>query len=310
MEKGIIIKSTGSFYSVKNNDGILYNCTIRGKLRLDGIRSTNPVAVGDIVKFEIDDNEKKIGVITDLYERKNYIIRKSTNLSKRSQIIAANIDNAYLFVTIKMPETATEFIDRFLLTAEAYKIPVTILFNKIDLLCDEEMKYLNYLVDLYQEIGYECIGISALHKTNIDVLKSKMSGKINLLAGNSGVGKSTLINIMCPQAEQKTGVVSDAHLTGKHTTTFAEMIEFEKEGYIIDTPGIKGFGLVDINKEELFHFFPEIFKVSKNCFYYNCTHIHEPNCAVLKAIENDEIAESRYNSYFNIYHSGEDKHRN
>ncbi len=292
---------------MKDSDNKLYYCKIRGRLRLEGIKSTNPVAVGDYVDFDIEKEQN--GVIVHLCKRKNYIIRKSTNLSKRSHIIAANIDEAFLIATIVLPETPVEFIDRFLLTAEAYGIKTTLLFNKTDVLNNNQRQQLEYLTNIYLGAGYEVMKISALKRTNTEALKQKMKDKINLLAGNSGVGKSTLINVLCPEAKRKVRDISETHLTGKHTTTFAEMIELDKGGYLIDTPGIKGFGLVNIKKEELHHFFPEIFKFSKKCFYYNCTHIHEPKCAVRQAVEEDMISESRYNSYYNIFQSDDNKHR-
>ncbi len=309
LKKGLVIKSTGSWYLVKDTNGNKYECRIRGKLRLDGIKSTNPIIVGDNVEFEIEDIEKNIGLIKNLCERKNYIIRKATNLSKRTHIIAANVDHAYLIVTIALPETSTEFIDRFLVSAEAYRIPVSLIFNKIDIFLKEHLEYMHKLVEIYEKIGYKCFEVSALNNINIDILRNKMKGKVNVVAGHSGVGKSTLINIIAPNAKLKVGELSEYHLKGKHTTTFAEMIEFNSGGYIIDTPGIKGFGVIDMEKEELYHFFPEIFKISKKCFYYNCTHIHEPNCAVLKAVENGNISISRYNSYLNLFHKEDNKHR-
>ena len=309
LKKGLVIKSTGSWYSVKDSEtGKLVSCNIRGKLRIQGIKSTNPVAVGDMVEYDISENYET-GVIKNVLDRKNYIVRKSTKLSKQTQILAANIDQAVLMVTIAYPETYTIFIDRFLITAEAYEIPAKIIFNKTDLYNEKQNQYLNELINIYQNVGYECFATSVKNHTNIDKIKSLLKNKISLIAGNSGVGKSSLINLIDPGFDLKTSEISDYHKSGKHTTTFAEMFELSIGGYIIDTPGIRGFGLHDIKNEELFHFFPEIFKISKNCKYHNCTHVHEPGCAIKKAIEEGTVSQLRYENYLNILFDDESKHR-
>ena len=294
MKEGLVIKSTGSWYTVKADDGEIYDCRIKGRFRMEGIRTTNPISVGDIVQF---DTEKDSSVIVKINDRKNYIIRKSTNLSKSSQIIAANIDHAFLIVTVNYPLTTTTFIDRFLAAAEAYNIPVNIVFNKVDRYKEKDQAQLEELKSTYQYIGYKCFDVSAITGLNIDILKLEMKDKINLLSGHSGVGKSTLINSIQPGLELKTGEISESHSSGRHTTTFSEMFELDFGGYIIDTPGIRGFGTFDMKKEEMFHFFPEIFRISDNCQFHNCTHMHEPKCAVKEAVENGNIAESRYDSY-------------
>ena len=299
MEKGLIIKSTGSYYLVKDKNNNKFECKMKGKFRIKGIRSTNPVAVGDIVDFIMPEKEQ-LGFITYIHDRKNYIIRKSINLSKRSHIIAANVDTAFLIVTLVSPTTSTEFIDRYLVSAQAYNIPVNIVFNKIDLCDNEILEKLKELKKIYEKIGYKCIETSAKENININILKDLLKDKISVMSGHSGVGKSTLINAIDKKLQLKTSKISDFHNTGKHTTTLSEMFEISSGGYIIDTPGIKGFGIIDMDKEEIYHFFPEIFKLSKNCQYYNCKHIHEPNCAVKKAVENGDISLSRYNSYLSI----------
>lgn len=306
--EGLVIKNTGSWYQVKIEDGRVIDCKIKGNFRLKGIRSTNPIAVGDNVIIDI--NNEGTGFITKIIDRKNYIIRKSSNLSKQSHIIAANLDQALLIVTVAYPETSTVFIDRFLATAEAYRIPVKIVINKIDRYSDEDMAYADALINLYESIGYECIKVSALKGDSLDVLRNELKGKISLLSGNSGVGKSTLINALFPDLNLKTREISDAHNTGMHTTTFSEMFELPEGGYLIDTPGVKGFGTIDFKAEEVAHFFPEIFKISDKCRFNNCTHRHEPGCAVLEALENHYISESRYNSYLSILEdSDENKYR-
>ena len=308
MEKGLVIKSTGSWYSVKLDDGSMLECRIKGKLRTFGFKSTNPVAVGDWVdveKVELDNT----GLICDLAERKNYIIRRSPNLSKTSQIIAANIDQALLIVTIVYPETYPEFIDRFLVTSEAYQIPTHLIFNKIDIYNAQHLQKMTELEEIYSQIGYNVIRTSAKTGDNLVILRELMKGKTSLVSGNSGVGKSTLINVLDKNLNLKVGEMSDYHKQGKHTTTFAEMVELGFGGYIIDTPGIKGFGILDIPREEIYHHFPEIFKAAKNCKYYNCTHIHEPGCAVIQALNEDAISMSRYKSYFNLFHNDEGKYR-
>ena len=303
--KGFVIKNTGSWYSVKTDDGKVVECKIKGNFRLKGIRSTNPVAVGDHVEIAL--NQEGTAFITHIDERRNYIIRKSQNLSKQSHIIAANVDQAFLIVTVNYPQTSTTFIDRFLASAEAYSVPVVLVFNKRDILSDDERHYQQSMVHLYETIGYECREISAATGEGIEGLHKLLKGKITLLSGNSGVGKSTLINQILPEANLRTAEISDAHNTGMHTTTFSEMLELPEGGYIIDTPGIKGFGTFNMEPEELTSYFPEIFHFSKGCKFSNCTHTHEPGCAVLKAIDDHYIAQSRYQSYLNML---EDKDEN
>ena len=303
--KGFVIKNTGSWYSVKTDDGKVVECKIKGNFRLKGIRSTNPVAVGDHVEIAL--NQEGTAFITHIDERRNYIIRKSQNLSKQSHIIAANVDQAFLIVTVNYPQTSTTFIDRFLASAEAYSVPVVLVFNKRDILSDDERHYQQSMVHLYETIGYECREISAATGEGIEELHKLLKGKITLLSGNSGVGKSTLINKILPEANLRTAEISDAHNTGMHTTTFSEMLELPEGGYIIDTPGIKGFGTFNMEPEELTSYFPEIFHFSKGCKFSNCTHTHEPGCAVLKAIDDHFIAQSRYQSYLNML---EDKDEN
>lgn len=307
MEKGLVLKSTGSHYRVRLNDGRVVECVPRGKLRLNEIKTTNPITVGDWVSVEL--NPKGIGLITAIQERKNYIIRKATNLSREAHIIAANIDQALLVVTITQPETQLAFIDRYLVSAEAYRIPTVIVFNKIDLVDSAIQPVLNSYISIYETIGYVCLQVSAKTGQNLDILKQTLQGKVSLLSGNSGVGKSTLINHIEPGLNLKTAEISNAHLKGRHTTTFSEIFELSFGGFIIDTPGIKSFGLVDIEKDELYHFFPEIFKLSDKCKYYNCTHIHEPDCAVIEAVDKGEIAPSRYLSYLSIYDDENEKYR-
>ncbi|WP_321294900.1 ribosome small subunit-dependent GTPase A [Marinifilum fragile] len=297
MKEGLVIKSTGSWYTVKTNDGEIHNCRIKGRFRMEGIRTTNPIAVGDRVNFE-DDNESK--VIVSIHDRKNYIIRKSSNLSKHSQIIASNVDQAFLIVTVNYPLTTTTFIDRFLAAAEAYRIPVRLIFNKIDRYRPNDMDRLDELKGIYEKIGYKCYEISAKNGTHLDIIKDALKDNINLLSGHSGVGKSTLINAIQPGLDLKTGEISEAHSQGKHTTTFSEMFELDFGGYIIDTPGIRGFGTIDMEKEEMSHFFPEIFDTSKECQFNNCSHIHEPKCAVKAAVEAGEISITRYESYLGM----------
>ena len=303
--KGFVIKNTGSWYSVKTDDGKVVECKIKGNFRLKGIRSTNPVAVGDHVEIAL--NQEGTAFITHIDERRNYIIRKSQNLSKQSHIIAANVDQAFLIVTVNYPQTSTTFIDRFLASAEAYSVPVVLVFNKRDILSDDERHYQQSMVHLYETIGYECREISAVTGEGVEGLHKLLKGKITLLSGNSGVGKSTLINQILPEANLRTAEISDAHNTGMHTTTFSEMLELPEGGYIIDTPGIKGFGTFDMEPEELTSYFREIFHFSKDCKFSNCTHTHEPGCAVLKALEEHYIAQSRYQSYLGML---EDKDEN
>lgn len=295
---GLVVKNTGSWYTVKTDSGQLIDCKLKGNFRLKGIRSTSPVAVGDYV--QIVTNAEGTAMITAIDDRKNYIIRKSPNLSKQSQIIAANLDQAFLLVTIKYPETSTIFIDRFLAGAEAYRIPVVLVFNKTDLLNEEEHHYQQMMMNLYETIGYHCVEISAETGQGMEAIDALLAQKVTLLSGNSGVGKSTLINVLIPHAEQRTAEISDAHGTGTHTTTFSEMIALPHGGYVIDTPGIKGFGTFDIEPEELTSYFKEIFAFSKDCKFNNCTHTHEPGCAVRTAVENHYISESRYQSYLSM----------
>ncbi len=301
---GLIIKNTGSWYTVKTDDGRIVECKVKGNFRLKGIRSTSPVAVGDYV--DIIMNAEGTALISAIDDRKNYIIRKASNLSKQSQIIAANLDQALLIITIKQPETSTTFIDRFLAGAEAYRVPVVLVFNKTDLLNDDERRYQQQMVTLYETIGYPCIEISAETGMGINQLQTFLKQKVTLVSGNSGVGKSTLINAIIPHADQRTAEISNAHGTGMHTTTFSEMIELAEGGYLIDTPGIKGFGTFDIEREELTSYFKEIFEFSKDCKFNNCTHTHEPGCAVLQAVENHYISVSRYQSYLNMLEDKDD----
>ena len=303
--KGLVIKNTGSWYTVKTDDGQLIESKIKGNFRLKGIRSTNPVAVGDHV--EIITNQEGTAFISAIEDRRNYIIRKSPNLSKQSHILAANVDQALLVVTVNYPQTSTTFIDRFLASAEAYSVPVILVFNKHDLLSEEQLHYEKMMCTLYETVGYKCVEISAETGEGVEQLFPILKDKITLLSGNSGVGKSTLINRLIPHASQRTAEISDAHNTGMHTTTFSEMIELPEGGYLIDTPGIKGFGTFDIEKEELTSYFKEIFHFSKDCRFSNCTHTHEPGCAVIKAVEDHFIAASRYQSYLSML---EDKDEN
>ncbi len=303
--KGIVIKSTGSWYVVRLNDGELVDARIKGKFRLKGIKSTNPIAVGDVVTLKKE--EDGTAVISDIDKRKNYIVRKSINLSKRSHIIAANVDQAILIVTLSQPKTYTAFIDRFLVSAEAYHIPTTIVFNKIDLYTDEENDELSYLKHCYEKIGYTCLTVSAIEKTNIESVVSLMKGKVSVVSGHSGVGKTTLLNTIEPSLDLKTSEISEMHQQGKHTTTFAEMFELNFGGFLIDTPGIKAFGLVDFKKEELSHYFLEMRGLLNNCHFNNCVHINEPKCAVKDALDNDEISPFRYNNYVSIYKDDEDE---
>lgn len=306
--KGLVVKNTGSWYVVKSVDGEMLNCKIKGNFRLKGIRTTNPVAVGDVVDVAVKDGAS---YIVSIEPRKNYIIRKASNLSKESQILAANIDQALLIVTLKEPVTNTTFIDRFLATAEAYNVPVVIVINKADLLTDDdEREYFEGVKNLYETIGYKVVGMSAINGDGLDELKDLLCGKVTILSGNSGVGKSSIINLILPGLNLKTGDVSASHHTGMHTTTFSEMFELPDGGSVIDTPGVKGFGTIDFDKSEVAHYFKEIFKISADCRYNDCTHTHEPGCAVLDAVENHYISRSRYQSYLSILEdNSDDKYR-
>lgn len=296
--RGLVIKNTGSWYQVKTDDGQLVECKIKGNFRLKNIRSTNPIAVGDRVQIIL--NQEGTAFINEIEDRKNYIVRRSSNLSKQSHILAANLDQCMLVVTVNYPQTSTIFIDRFLASAEAYRVPVKLIFNKIDAYDEDELRYLDALINLYTQIGYPCFKISATQGDGIDEIKEQLKGQVTLFAGHSGVGKSTLINILLPQTKAKTAEISTYHNKGMHTTTFSTMFPVLGEGYIIDTPGIKGFGTFDMEEEEIGHYFLEIFKASDHCKYNNCTHQQEPGCAVRKAVEEHYISQSRYTSYLNM----------
>lgn len=302
--RGLVIKNTGSWYLVKTDEGTYVECKIKGNFRLKGIRSTNPVAVGDYVQIIL--NQEGTAFINEIEDRKNYIIRRSSNLSKQSHILAANLDQCMLVVTVNYPETSTTFIDRFLASAEAYRVPVNIIFNKTDAYNEDELHYLDGLIRLYTTIGYPCFKVSTKTGEGVDTIKEELKGRITLFSGHSGVGKSTLINTILPELDIKTGKISAYHNKGMHTTTFSEMFPVPGNGYIIDTPGIKGFGTFDMEEEEIGHYFPEIFKVSANCRYNNCTHRHEPGCAVRDAVEQHYISESRYASYLNMLEDKEE----
>lgn len=302
--QGLVIKSTGSWYQVHAEDGEIYDCRIKGKFRIKGIQTTNPLAVGDQVDFELEPNSGN-GVIDKLHERKNYIIRKSINLSKQAQIIAANMDQAFLVVTLASPRTSMGFIDRFLATAEAYGIPAVLIFNKLDLFNDAGLEILQDYKAIYENIGYPCYTVSALEGTNIHIIEDLLKDKTTLFSGHSGVGKSSLINALMPDLDIKTGEVSEASDKGQHTTTFAEMHELPFGGYLIDTPGIRELGIFDIRPEELGHYFVEMRALLNQCKFHNCRHVNEPGCAVIKAVEEGEIELSRYESYLSIYHGNE-----
>lgn len=308
MEKGTVIKSTGSRYKVLGETGIISECFVKGVLRISGVRTTNPVAVGDNVLYE-SDARTGTAVIKEVLDRKNYILRKASNLSKHSQIIAANIDQAFLIATIINPETPVEFIDRFIITAEAYRIPASIVFNKTDLYGTEERNTMEYLVAAYRKIGYNCYQLSLAGEEGASGLIASLRGKITLVSGNSGVGKTTLLNRLNPALKLRTGEISDYHKQGKHITTFPEMHPMPFGGYLIDTPGIRGFGVVDMEKNEIYHFFREIFEASHACRFYNCLHTDEPGCAVRQAVENGEIEGSRYRSYLSIFLGDDRKYR-
>lgn len=302
--QGLITKSTGSWYQVQTPDGQKIDCRIKGKFRIKGITTTNPIAVGDIVDFEMEP-DREDGVITNLRQRKNYIIRKAINLSKQAQIIAANLDQAILVVTLASPRTSLGFIDRFLVTAEAYDIPARLVFNKLDLFSDEGLEVLADYKAIYEDIGYPCFEVSAIEGTNISQVQDLLKDKVTLFSGHSGVGKSSLINALLPELDLRTHMVSDWSDKGMHTTTFAEMFELPQGGFIIDTPGIRELGVIDIEKQELGHFFPEMRERMNQCRFNNCRHINEPGCAVLEALEDGEITLSRYESYLSIYHGND-----
>jgi ribosome biogenesis GTPase / thiamine phosphate phosphatase len=313
VKHGLVIKTTGSWFTVEDENGEYFDCKIKGNFRIKGIKSTNPVAVGDRVNFIVQDDLKsgsymRTGWITSIEDRKNYIVRRSPNLSKQSHIIAANIDQAILVATISWPVTTTTFTDRYLASAEAYRIPVLIVFNKTDLYTQAERDRMNELISIYSNIGYSCLATSATKKTGIKEFKNQLKGKTNVINGHSGVGKSTLINLIQPELNLRTSKISIMHKTGKHTTAFSSMYKLSFGGYIIDTPGIKGFGMLDMEAWEISHYFPEIFKISKMCQYSNCSHTHEPGCEVKVAVESGVVAQSRYISYLGLL-EGEDKYR-
>lgn len=295
---GLVVKNTGSWYQVRSEQGTYYDCRIKGNLRLQGIRSTNPIAVGDYVDFTL--SEDNIGSIHAIHDRKNYIIRRSSNLSKRSHILAANLDLVILIATVNYPETSTIFIDRFIASAEAYSVPACLIINKIDLYDEEELQYAEALQTLYETVGYHSFMVSAVQADSLDEIKVFLKDKTTLVSGNSGVGKSTLINSLLPESLAKTAEISYHHNRGVHTTTFSEMYELENGGRLIDTPGIKGFGTIDMEEDEISHYFKEIFKTSKKCRFTNCTHTNEPDCAVLEAVKNHHISSSRYQSYLSM----------
>lgn len=303
--KGIVIKSTGSWYTVRKENGEHLEARIKGKFRIQGIKTTNPLAVGDVVELEMENDGTAI--VTNIEPRKNYIIRKSVNLSKRAHIIAANVDQAVLIVTLSQPKTFTAFIDRFLVSAEAYHIPTVIVFNKIDVYNDDELKELAALKEVYSKIGYKCLETSATKNKNIDLFKEVLKNKTSVISGHSGVGKSTLLNTIEPSLNLKTSTITSSHQVGKHTTTFAEMFELSLGGFIIDTPGIKAFGLIDFDKNELSHYFIEMRERLSDCQFNNCVHVNEPKCAVKKAFVNEEIAEFRYVNYLSMFEEDEDE---
>ena len=309
-EKGVVLKSTGKWYIVELSDGSVVNCRIRGRLRLEGLRTTNPITVGDIVILNDTVDEEGNRLIEDFEKRKNYIVRKSTNLSKQQQILAANIDRAYLLVTIHSPVTHLAFIDRFLVSAESFRIPTTLLFNKIDTYSEDDLEYVDALLDMYSRIGYPGFKISATNPDDVQFLKEQLKGKQVMISGHSGVGKSTLVNSLDPTLDLRTGAISQAHQQGKHTTTFAEMHKLQSGGYIIDTPGIRAFGIVDLDKSVLSHYFPEMRALMSECKFNNCQHLNEPKCAIKEAVANGNIDESRYHTYVQLMEEDEnDIHR-
>ncbi len=308
MKTGIVIKSTGSRYKVKTEEGEYINCNIKGTFRIKGIRATNPVTVGDMVDFSLN-SDRTSGRITFLHPRKNYLIRRSSNLSKEYQLLAANIDTAWIVASLVAPKTLPEFIDRLLVTTEAYRIQTKIIYNKIDLLNENQKSLLLEQIKMYTEIGYECFQVSVKENINLNQLKADFQDKINVLTGNSGVGKSSILNAIDPELNIKIMSISEYHKQGKHSTTFPEMHELQNGGYVIDTPGIRGFGVIDMQKNEIYHFFPEIFKVSANCQFSNCMHVNEPGCAVKNAVSEGKIHYSRYSSYLSILNDDNGKYR-
>jgi ribosome biogenesis GTPase len=298
--KGKVLKSTGLWYHVMLEDNSVINCRIRGKIRLSGLRTTNPISVGDIVILSPDRDEENNGMIMDIEKRTNYVVRKSTNLSKQMQILAANIDRAYLLVTLHSPDTHPAFIDRFLVSAESFRIPVTILFNKIDQYKEDDLALIDYYISIYEPIGYPCHKISTFSKEDVEFLKKEIKGNQVMIGGHSGVGKSSLVNALDPNIDARIGEISKAHFSGQHTTTFAEMFPLESGGFIIDTPGIRAFGIVELEKEHLSHYFPEMRQLMNECRFNNCRHLNEPNCAIKEAVENEEISDLRYANYWQM----------